>query len=55
MSPDVDKVPCNERLYPRSYRNTWDPDEDEKLVHMARGCNTVKKGKRHPVQEVDRS
>ena len=36
-------VSCNERLYPRSYRNTWDPDEDDKLVHLARGCSTVKK------------
>ena len=22
MSPDADRVPCNERLHPRSYRNT---------------------------------
>ena len=26
-----------------SYRNTWEPDEDDKLVHLARGCNTVEK------------
>ena len=44
MSPDADKVPCNKRLYPRSYRNTWDPDEDDKLVHLARSCNIVEKG-----------
>ena len=44
MSSDADRVPCNERLYPRNYRNTWDPDEDDKLVHLARGCNTVEKG-----------
>ena len=43
MSPDADKVPCNERLYPRSYRNTWDPEE-EKIVHLARGCDFVEKG-----------
>ena len=34
MSPDADRVSCNERLYPRSYRNTWDPDEDNKPVHL---------------------
>ena len=44
MSPDADRVSCNERLYPRSYRNTWDPDEDDKLVRLARSCNTVEKG-----------
>ena len=44
MSPEADRVPHNERLYPRSYRNTWDPDEDDKLVRLARGCNTVEKG-----------
>ena len=44
MSPVADRVSCNERLYPRSYRNTWDPDEDDKLVRLARGCNTVEKG-----------
>ena len=44
MSPDAEKVRCNERLFPRSYRNTWDPDENDKLLHLARGCNTVKKG-----------
>ena len=44
MSPDADRVPYNdERLYPRSYRNTWDPDEDDKLVHLARGYSTVVK------------
>ena len=44
MSPDADRVPYNdERLYPRSYRNTWDPDEDDKLVHLARGCSPVEK------------
>ena len=32
MSSDADRIPCNERLYPRSYRNTWDTDEDDKLV-----------------------
>ena len=26
MSTDADRVSCNERLYPMSYRNTWDPD-----------------------------
>ena len=41
MPPDADKVPCNERLYPRSYRNTWDPDKDDKMVHLARVCNFV--------------
>ena len=30
-------------MYPRSHRNTWDPDEDDKLVHLARGCSTVEK------------
>ena len=44
MSPDADRVPCNEKLYRRSYRNTWDPDEDDKLVHLTRGCNAVEKG-----------
>ena len=44
ISPDAEKVPCNERLYPRSYKNTWDPDENEKLLHLTRGCNTVEKG-----------
>ena len=43
MSPDADRIQCNERLYPRSYRNTWDPDEDDKLVHLARGCSPVEK------------
>ena len=43
MSPDADRVPCNEILHPRSYRNTWDPDEDDKLVHLARGYSTVVK------------
>ena len=43
MSPDADRVSCYERLYPRSYRNTWDPDEDDKLVHLARGCSPVEK------------
>ena len=43
MSPDADRVPCNEILHPRSYRNTWDPDEDDKLVHLARGCSPVEK------------
>ena len=43
MSPDTDRVPCNERLAPESYRNTWDPGEDDKLVHFAIGCNTVEK------------
>ena len=43
MSPDADRVPCNERLHPRSYRNTQDPDEDDKLVHLVRGCCTVEK------------
>ena len=42
MSPDADRVSCNERLYPRSYRNTWDPDDDDKPVHLARGCSPVK-------------
>ena len=44
MSSDADRVPFNERLYPRNYRNTWDLDEDDKLVHLARVCNTVEKG-----------
>ena len=44
MSSDTDRVPCNERLYQRSYRNTWDPDKSNKLVHLARACNTLKKG-----------
>ena len=44
MSPDADRIPCNGRLYPRSYRNTWDPDDNDKLVHLAGGCNTVEKG-----------
>ena len=44
MSHDADRVPCNEKLYPRSYRNTWDPDEDDKLVYLARGSNTFEKG-----------
>ena len=26
MSTDADRVSCNERLSPMSYRNTWDPD-----------------------------
>ena len=43
MSPDADRVPCNEIFYPRSYRDTWDPDEDDKLVYLARGCSTVEK------------
>ena len=43
MSPDADRVPCNERLYPRSYRNIWDPDEDDKLVYLAMGCSTVER------------
>ena len=43
MSPDADRVPCNERLYPRSYRNIWDPDEDDNLVYLARGCSTVER------------
>ena len=30
--------------YPRSYRNTLDPNEDDKMVHLARGCNFVEKG-----------
>ena len=44
MSSDTNRVPCNERLYQRSYRNTWEPDKGNKLVHLARACNTVKKG-----------
>ena len=43
MSPDADRVPCNERLYPKSYRNTWVPDEDNKPVHLARGCSPVER------------
>ena len=43
MTSDAGRVSCNERSYPRIYRNTWSPDEDEKLVHLARGCNTVDK------------
>ena len=43
-SPDADRVQCNEKLYPRSYRNTLDPEEDDKLVHLTRGCDTVEKG-----------
>ena len=43
MSLDADRVPCNQRLHPRSYRNTQDPDEDDKLVHLARGYSTVEK------------
>ena len=43
MSPDTDRISCNERLYPRCYRNTWDPDEEDKMVHLARGCSTVEK------------
>ena len=45
MSPDADRAPYNERLYPRNYRKTWDPDEDDKLVRFARGCNTNEKKK----------
>ena len=45
MSPDADRAPYNARLYPRSYRKTWDPDEDDKLVRFARGCNTNEKKK----------
>ena len=44
MSSYAHRVPCNERLYPRNKSNTWDPDEDDKLVHLARGYNTVDKG-----------
>ena len=43
MSPDADRVSCNERLYPRSYRNTWDPDEEDKPFHLAKGCNSVER------------
>ena len=43
MSPDTDRISCNERLYPRCYGNTWDPDEEDKMVHLARGCSTVEK------------
>ena len=43
MSPDADRVSCNERLYPRSYRNTWDPDEDDKPVYLTRGFSAVKR------------
>ena len=43
MSSDVDRISCNERLYPSSYRNTWDPDEDDELFHLARSCNTLEK------------
>ena len=43
MSPDADRVSCNERLYPRSYRNTWDPDEDDKPVHLTRGFSAVER------------
>ena len=34
------RVSCSEGLYLKRCRNTWDPDKDEKLVHLARGCNT---------------
>ena len=43
MSPFADRVSCNERLYPRSYRNTWDPDEDDKPVYLTRGFSAVKR------------
>ena len=43
MSSDTHRISYNERLYARNYRNTWDPDEDHKMVHLARGCNTVEK------------
>ena len=43
ISLDADRVSCKERMYLRNYRNIWDPDEDDKLVHSARGCNTVEK------------
>ena len=42
MSPDADRVSYNERLYLKSYRNTWDPDEDGKPVCLARGCILLK-------------
>ena len=52
MSSDEDRVSCNDRLYPMIYRNTCDPDEDDKLVYLARGCNNVGKGniKDTPIQ-----
>ena len=43
MLPFADRVSCNERLYPRSYRNTWDPDEDDKPVYLTRGFSAVKR------------
>ena len=43
MSPDADRVSCNERLYPRSYRNTWDPDEDDKPVHLTQVFSPVER------------
>ena len=44
LRPYAKRITCNERMYPRSYRNALDPDEDDKLVHLARGCNNVEKG-----------
>ena len=44
MLSDADRVSCNERLYQRSYRNTWDPDEEENLVHLTGGYNTAEQG-----------
>ena len=41
MSPYADRAPCNEILYPRSHRNTWNPDKDDKLIYLARDCSTV--------------
>ena len=32
MSPDADRAPYNKRLYPRSYRKTWDPDDSSWFV-----------------------
>ena len=44
MPSDADRVSYNERLYLRSYSDTWNPDEDEKLVQLTRGCKTNEKG-----------
>ena len=41
MSPYAKRITCNERMYPRSNRNTLDPDEDDKrlqyLQYLAKG------------------
>ena len=44
MLSDAGGVSRNGRLYLRSYRKTWDPDEYDKPVHLIKGCNTIQKG-----------